>query len=1002
MAGMRKTAVVIGNGLVGHRFCEKLVEFDAEREYRLVTFCEEPRPAYDRVHLTSYFGHRDPGKLAVARLEWYRDNGIEIHVGDRAAEIDRARKLVVSQKGWSVPYDRVVLATGSSPFVPPIPGTDKRGVFVYRTIEDLDAIIEYANKARTCAVIGGGLLGLEAAKAAYDLGLETHVVEFAPRLMPRQIDDQGSRLLVRKIQELGVSVHLRKSTQQFLGNGKVEGMEFVDGGSLQVDMVIVSAGIRPRDELARDCGLEIGQRGGIAVDDHLQTSDPDIFAIGEAASHQSMVYGLIAPGWQMAETAARHFTGEAASFTGADLSTKLKLMGVDVASFGDYEASPDDAVPLVVEDPFAGVYKKLLFSPEGHKLVGGVLVGDASDYPMLSLLAKSGEDLSATPAQLARLGGESPMEGSARGDEAQICSCNNVTKGEICSAIREQGLTTAGAVKECTAAGTGYGGCLPLVTSLLNTELEAAGKSVDANLCEHFQYTRQDLFDIIKIKQIKTFKELIRECGSGQGCEICKPAATSILASLWNESITDPDHHTLQDTNDRFLANMQRGGLYSVIPRVPGGEITPEKLIALGAVAKKYGLYTKITGGQRVDLFGAQLHQLPNIWGELIAAGFESGHAYGKALRTIKSCVGTTWCRYGVQDSVGFAVRIEERYRGIRAPHKVKGAVSGCVRECAEAQSKDIGLIATETGYNLYVCGNGGAKPRHADLLASSLDEETAIRYIDRFFMYYIATADKLTRTAVWIEQMEGGIDRLREVIVDDKLGICDELEERMQFLVDSYRCEWKEVVEDPERRKLFRQFVNSDETDAGIEFVDVRGQARPADWPKDGVLLSDIKLPGGATLGETATNGSGGPPRKLHWVRVGRVSDFPRNGGSAIKYGGTQIAVFNLTDRSEWRACQNMCPHKNAFVLSRGITGSAGLSPKVTCPLHKKPFSLETGECLSGDPYALKVFPVRVAGDGVYLLLPPVKQLDELLATRMHMIQAGDCEAASACAACG
>ena len=405
MAGMRKTAVVIGNGLVGHRFCEKLVEFDAEREYRLVTFCEEPRPAYDRVHLTSYFGHRDPGKLAVARLEWYRDNGIEIHVGDRAAEIDRARKLVVSQKGWSVPYDRVVLATGSSPFVPPIPGTDKRGVFVYRTIEDLDAIIEYANKARTCAVIGGGLLGLEAAKAAYDLGLETHVVEFAPRLMPRQIDDQGSRLLVRKIQELGVSVHLRKSTQQFLGNGKVEGMEFVDGGSLQVDMVIVSAGIRPRDELARDCGLEIGQRGGIAVDDHLQTSDPDIFAIGEAASHQGMVYGLIAPGWQMAETAARHFTGEAASFTGADLSTKLKLMGVDVASFGDYEASPDDAVPLVVEDPFAGVYKKLLFSPEGHKLVGGVLVGDASDYPMLSLLAKSGEDLSATPAQLARLGG---------------------------------------------------------------------------------------------------------------------------------------------------------------------------------------------------------------------------------------------------------------------------------------------------------------------------------------------------------------------------------------------------------------------------------------------------------------------------------------------------------------------------------------------------------------------------------------------------------------------
>ena len=519
------------------------------------------------------------------------------------------------------------------------------------------------------------------------------------------------------------------------------------------------------------------------------------------------------------------------------------------------------------------------------------------------------------------------------------------------------------------------------------------------SLCEHFDYTRQDLFDIVKVKGIRTFEELIHDHGRGYGCEICKPVATSIFASLWNESITHPAHHTLQDTNDRFLANMQRGGLYSVVPRVPGGEITPDKLIALGTVARKYGLYTKITGGQRVDLFGAQLHQLPSIWEQLIEAGFESGHAYGKALRTIKSCVGTTWCRYGVQDSVGFAVRIEQRYRGIRAPHKVKGAVSGCVRECAEAQSKDIGLVATETGYNLFVCGNGGAKPRHGDLLASSLDEETAIRYIDRFFMYYITTADKLTRTSVWVEQLEGGIERIRDVVVRDRLGICDELERRMQFLVDSYRCEWKEVVNDPERRNLFRQFVNTDDVDSGIEIVHERGQARPADWPKDGVRLDQIKLPGGRTLGEPPGKGAARGGRKLQWVRVGKVGDFPRNGGAAVKYGATQIAVFNLTDRGQWRACQNMCPHKNAFVLARGIAGNAGLSPKVTCPLHKKPFSLDTGECLTGEPYALKVFPVRVAGDGVYLLLPPERQLDALLATPLHMIQAGD--AAAACAAC-
>ncbi|MDE0107317.1 MAG: nitrite reductase large subunit NirB [Bryobacterales bacterium] len=1002
MAGGRKTAVVIGNGPVGHRFCEKLVEFDGGRDYRIVAFCEEPRPAYDRVRLTSYFDHRDPAKLAIARIEWYRENGIQLHVGDRARRIDRSRRRVVSEAGLDIPYDCVVLATGSRPFVPPIKGIDKRGVFVYRTIEDLDAIIDYSKKARSCAVIGGGLLGLEAAKAAYDLGLETHVVEFAPRLMPRQIDEAGSNLLVRQIEALGVRVHLQKATQGVLGNGRVTGMEFSDGGGLGVDMIIVSAGIRPRDELARDCGLDVGPRGGIAVDDQLRSTDPDIYAIGEAALHGGTIYGLIGPGWEMADVAAGHLAGRDVRFDGANLSTKLKLMGVDVASFGDYEAPAESAVPLVVDDPFAGIYKKLLFSTDGKRLVGGVLVGDASGYSELSTLAESDQDLPFEPAQLAGLGGEGAPDISVGiGDDAQVCFCNNVTKGAICSAIREHELATIGAVKECTTAGTGCGGCLPMVTGLLNAELEAAGKAVQKSLCEHFDYTRQDLFEIVKVKGIRTFEELIRDHGRGFGCETCKPAVTSILASLWNESITDPSHHTLQDTNDRFLANMQRGGLYSIVPRVPGGEITPAKLIALGTVARKYGLYTKITGGQRVDLFGAQVHQLPSIWEELIEAGFESGHAYGKALRTIKSCVGTTWCRYGVQDSVGFAVRIEKRYRGIRAPHKVKGAVSGCVRECAEAQSKDIGLVATETGYNLFVCGNGGAKPRHGDLLASSLDEDTAIRYIDRFFMYYIMTADKLTRTSVWIEQLEGGIERIKDVVVRDKLGVCDELERRMQFLVDSYRCEWKEVVNDPERRKLFRQFVNTDEVDSGIEIVPERGQARPADWPKDGVRLEQIKLPGGQKLGESRAAGGTQPGRKLEWVRIGRVADFPRNGGAAVKVGETQIAVFNLTDRGQWRACQNMCPHKNAFVLARGIAGSAGLSPKVTCPLHKKPFSLDTGECLSGEPYALKVFPVRVAGDGVYLLLPPELQLDALLATPLHVIQAGDAAAAQACAAC-
>jgi nitrite reductase (NADH) large subunit len=847
-------------------------------------------------------------------------------------------------------------------------------VFVYRTIEDLEQIIAYARESKRAAVVGGGLLGLEAAKAVYDLALETHVVEFAPRLMPRQVDDTGSKTLRDKIEELGVRVHLNKNTKAILGAGRVAGMEFADGSTLDVDMVVISAGIRPRDELARQCGLNVGPRGGIVVDDTLRTSDPDIFAIGEVALHRGMVYGLVAPGYEMADVVAAHLTDAARSFTGCDLSTKLKLMGVDVASFGDCFADEKAARAIAYEDPFGGVYKKLLFSPDGTRLLGGILVGDASDYGTLLAHFKQGGPLPVAPGEL--LMGQ--RDGTATGaacdiaDSAQVCSCNNVTKARIRAAIRDGELATIGEVKSCTKAGTGCGGCLPLVTDLLKAELAAAGKAVDNHLCEHFAYTRQELFQIAKIQGIKTFRDLIAGHGKGHGCEVCKPAVASIFASLWNENVLD--HATLQDTNDRFLANIQRGGTYSVVPRVPGGEITPEKLIVLGEVAKKYGLYTKITGGQRVDLFGAPAHRLPEIWEDLVKAGFESGHAYGKALRTVKSCVGTAWCRYGVGDSVGFAVRVELRYRGLRAPHKVKAAVSGCVRECAEAQGKDFGLIATEKGYNLYVGGNGGAKPRHADLLAADLDEDTAIQYIDRFLMYYIQTADRLTRTSVWLEKMDGGIEYLRDVIIKDRLGICAELERQMQFLVDTYQCEWKAVVEDPEKRKFFQQFANTDETEASIEFVTERGQPRPADWPKDIVPLEQIRLPNGKPLG-----GEPGDPSEPRRVPIGRVADFPVDGGRTVKVGRTQIAVFRFASRGEWYACQNLCPHKREMVLARGIIGDQNGIPKVACPLHKKTFSLESGACLSGENYQVQVFPVRVEDDEVYLELPPEEELEGL-----------------------
>jgi nitrite reductase (NADH) large subunit len=425
--------------------------------------------------------------------------------------------------------------------------------------------------------------------------------------------------------------------------------------------------------------------------------------------------------------------------------------------------------------------------------------------------------------------------GAARGlgvdmlpDAALVCSCNSVSKGDLCAAVAA-GCTTLGALKKKTKAATSCGGCGPLAKQILDAEMKKRGFAVNNHLCEHFAHSRQELFHLVKIDELKTFDALVAKHGKGRGCDVCKPAVASILASCWNENVLAPRHAGLQDTNDHFLANLQKDGTYSVVPRVPGGEITPAKLVAIGTVAQKYGLYTKITGAQRIDLFGARLEELPHIWKALIDAGFESGHAYGKALRTVKSCVGSTWCRYGVQDSVAMAIRLEQRYRGLRSPHKLKMAVSGCTRECAEAQGKDVGVIATEKGWNLYVCGNGGMKPRHAELLASDLDDATLLRFIDRFLMLYIRTGDRLQRTSVWLESLEGGIDYVKKAVCEDSLGIGAELEAEMQKLVEGYRCEWKEAIESPEILKRFRHFVNSDAPDAAVVFVTERGQIRPA-----------------------------------------------------------------------------------------------------------------------------------------------------------------------------
>ncbi|MGW3118448.1 nitrite reductase large subunit NirB [Streptomyces sp. NPDC001107] len=845
--GATPTIVLVGHGMVGQRFLEALAARGLTATHRVVVLCEEPRPAYDRVALTSYFSGRTPDELSMTDMEFINDHGIELYVGDPAETVDREAKTVTAKSGKIFAYDTLVLATGSYPFVPPVPGKDAEGCFVYRTIEDLLAIEEYARtKATTGAVVGGGLLGLEAAGALKGLGLTSHIVEFAPRLMPVQVDEGGGAALLRTIEEMGLTVHTGVGTQEIVvgEDGAVTGMKLSDGSELATDLVVFSAGVRPRDQLARASGLTVGERGGITVDEQCRTvSDPHVFAIGECAlACDGRVYGLVAPGYEQAETAAATIAEdetEQLTFTGADLSTKLKLLGVDVASFGDAHGTTEDCLDVVYSDSRAGLYKKLVIGRDGT-LLGGILVGDAEAYGTLKAFTGSVPPVTPESLVLPAGAGESAQLGpTALPDDAIICSCNNVRKGTIRGAVTEHNCTTVPEVKKCTKAGTTCGSCVKVLGQLVTAELEASGVEVDKGLCGCFSQTREELYEIVLALRINTYQDLLDRYGrdgakGGDGCEICKPAVASIIASLAptigaSGYVLDGEQAALQDSNDHFLANLQKNGSYSVVPRIPGGEITPEGLIVIGEIARDFGLYTKITGGQRIDMFGARVEQLPLIWARLVDAGFESGHAYGKALRTVKSCVGQTWCRYGVQDSVRMAIDLELRYRGLRSPHKLKSAVSGCARECAEAQSKDFGVIATAGGWNLYVGGNGGATPRHADLLAQDLTDAELIRLIDRFLMFYIRTADRLERTSTWLERLPGGLDHVRDVVVEDSLGICEELESLMADHVANYADEWATTINDPDKLARFVSFVNAPDTpDPVVGFVPERDQIKP------------------------------------------------------------------------------------------------------------------------------------------------------------------------------
>lgn len=649
---------------------------------------------------------------------------------------------------------------------------------------------------------------------------------------------------------------------------------------------------------------------------------------------------------------------------------------------------PPPVKALTYKDPFLAVYKKYLFTMDGKYLLGGMMIGDTKDYVKLVPMVKNQKPLEVPPSQFI-LGASKEGEDDADDltDDTQICSCHNVTKGDVAKVVKNGTCKSIGEVKSCTKAGTGCGGCMPLVQTIFNKEMKAMGAEVLNHLCPHFAHSRADLFNVIYVKKLKSFPDVMKECGKDPesvGCEACKPTIGSILASLYNKHIMDKPLHGLQDTNDKFLGNIQRNGTFSVIPRVAAGEITAEKLIVIGTVAKKYGLYCKITGGQRIDMFGAKKQDLVDIWTELVDAGMESGHAYAKSLRTVKSCVGTTWCRFGIGDSVGMAVRLEERYKSIRGPHKFKGGVSGCVRECAEAQNKDFGLIATEKGFNVFVGGNGGANPRHSELLAKDVPPDDVIPILDRYLMFYIRTADKLQRTARWVEQLPGGIRYLREVVLEDKLGLCAELEKQMEELIGTFFCEWTEVIKDPERRKAFQQFDNTKETVDTMEKVEERGQQRPTYWAKDSVT-EDFRDTKWSTLAWQPI------------IESKSFTDKPTGSSANVKRGDTQLAIFKI--KGKWYATQQMCPHKRTFALSDGLIGDDIANNKlwVSCPFHKRNFTLngeDAGRCGNDDNVNIATFLVEERDDGwVYLKLPPVEELDAVLGTKKWMVKKEETE---------
>ncbi|MGM0883042.1 MAG: nitrite reductase large subunit NirB [Bacillota bacterium] len=796
---MKKKLVLIGNGMAGVNCIEQILKL-APNRYDITIFGSEPHPNYNRIMLSSVLaGDADINDIVINSWDWYRENNIIIHAGHTVSNIDTKRKIVSTESGIQVPYDDVIIATGSLPFMLPLPGADKKGVIAFRDIKDCETMFETAKKYKKAVVIGGGLLGLEAARGLLNLNMEVSVVHSNKILMNRQLDETGGIMLQKELQQQGMKFLLGKNTEKILGKERVTGLRFTDGSEESADLVVMAVGIKPNAAMAKKSGIEINR--GILVNDFMETNIPNVYSVGECVEHRGISYGLVAPLYEQAAVLAKKLAGlETEGYHGSVVSTKLKVSGVDVFSAGQYLDDVDTRA-VRVQDEFGGVYKKVVI--RGGKVVGAVLFGDISDGARLFAMIRSGEDVTGKEKEiLLGSGGSAPSNAdliASMSDDEIVCGCNGVSKGAVVTAINEKGCTSVNDIKACTKASASCGGCKPLIADVLTYVLGADGvKTVKEGICGCTTLSRDEVVQGIREMKLTTSKEVMNVMGwnNPEGCSKCRPALNYYLGMVWPEE--HEDERESRFVNERNHANIQKDGTYSVVPRIYGGVTTPQDLKKIADVAVKYEVpLVKITGGQRIDLLGVKKEDLPSMWTDL---DMPSGYAYGKTLRTVKTCVGSTFCRFGTQDSMAMGIEMEKRFERLSTPAKFKMAVSGCPRNCAEATIKDLGVVAIDGGWEIHVGGNGGTKVRVTDLLVKVKTEEEVLEWTGAYMQYYRETGKYNERTAEWLERV--GLDTIKAALEkkEDRLALVERIELALSLTQDP----WKEIVETDKLRTTF------------------------------------------------------------------------------------------------------------------------------------------------------------------------------------------------------